>query len=386
MKSQTIKEFESLRGYMALWVVVYHCFSFFYDYLSVVPFINYICSGGEAVIVFMIISGFVTYYILDQKHEKYFVFLIRRGLRLFPIYLFGLLISILMLTFVIDLLSNLHFKSGSAESVLRVFQASKEYFWPHVLSHLVLLQGIIPGSILPSSPYALLTQAWSLTLEWQFYILAPFPFYCFSKNKLWVKGVCGLVLLGLYAKFHNSSEAFIFRQIPFFALGGFSYYCWKEIVKNECKSSPRALIFLLMMTISSLILMVMLKTVAPLIWCLVFWVAKYNYFGNDFLVFKIINVFLLNRLSLFMGKISYSIYIIHMIIVYSLLGLIERIDVNTFDMTESIWSIFLFTFIVIITTTFVSWLTYKYIERPCIQFGKAQFNNRQDLATAPANG
>ena len=62
-----------------------------------------------------------------------------------------------------------------------------------------------------------------------------------------------------------------------------------------------------------------------------------------------------------------------MIVVYALLGGIKQFDVNFFYLTESIWSLFLFTFVVILGTTLMSWATYKYIEKPCIQYTECSF-------------
>ena len=43
----------------------------------------------------------------------------------------------------------------------------------HGLLHVLLLQGLTPDSWLPFSSSALLGPAWSLSLEWQFYLVAP---------------------------------------------------------------------------------------------------------------------------------------------------------------------------------------------------------------------
>ncbi len=44
----------------------------------------------------------------------------------------------------------------------------------HLLAHLSLLHGIFPDNILNQSEYIFLGPAWSLSLEWQFYLVAPF--------------------------------------------------------------------------------------------------------------------------------------------------------------------------------------------------------------------
>ena len=40
-------------------------------------------------------------------------------------------------------------------------------------AHIFLLQGLIPNNVLSESEYMFLGPAWSLSLEWQFYLVAP---------------------------------------------------------------------------------------------------------------------------------------------------------------------------------------------------------------------
>jgi peptidoglycan/LPS O-acetylase OafA/YrhL len=47
------------------------------------------------------------------------------------------------------------------------------YFWQHVVAHLTMLHGAISNNLLPWSDYAFNSPAWSISVEWQFYLLAP---------------------------------------------------------------------------------------------------------------------------------------------------------------------------------------------------------------------
>ena len=46
-----------------------------------------------AVMIFVILSGFVITHLVVEKHEPYGPYLGRRALRIFPIYLFALLLA-----------------------------------------------------------------------------------------------------------------------------------------------------------------------------------------------------------------------------------------------------------------------------------------------------
>jgi len=83
----------------------------------------------------------------------------------------------------------------------------------HLLAHLTLLHGALPHNILPASEYMFLAPAWSLSLEWQFYLIAP----------IWIWALCrfplttvSLTLIGFLA--YNFLLASMFYS-PSFLLG-----------------------------------------------------------------------------------------------------------------------------------------------------------------------
>lgn len=98
MGASPLKKFvsvESLRGWMAWWVVLGHAIhlsgtgSFFSHY----PF-KLLLAGGVGVNVFMVISGFVIMHLLEQQRETYGQYLFRRGWRLLPMMMALVLLSI----------------------------------------------------------------------------------------------------------------------------------------------------------------------------------------------------------------------------------------------------------------------------------------------------
>ena len=69
----------------------------------------------------------------------------------------------------------------------------------HIPLHLTLLHGVVPEKLLPSSATAFLGPAWSLSLEWQFYLIAPLWFGLAVSNSGWkrflmVAGCIGVIL------------------------------------------------------------------------------------------------------------------------------------------------------------------------------------------------
>ncbi len=99
--------------------------------------------GDWAVDGFIILSGFVIAKLISEKPEPYLGYISRRFFRLYPVYLICLALAVLLLSPRLD---------------------------PGLLvSHLALAQGLLTGS----GSTAILVPSWSISLEWQYYLIAP---------------------------------------------------------------------------------------------------------------------------------------------------------------------------------------------------------------------
>ena len=161
---------DGLRGYMCLWVIISHTVT-----MAVLPLYKnigigrLITNGSFAVDVFIILSGFVITFLITQKKETYNTFIYRRVLRLFPTYIFALILSIFIFNLSIEFLYSLPWEHPKTENRLEHFTEAKKYFIENIISHLTLFHGIIPNSIIPNGAYAIIGQAWSFSLVNNFY-------------------------------------------------------------------------------------------------------------------------------------------------------------------------------------------------------------------------
>ena len=368
-----INELESLRGVLALWVVVGHILPSAGILDTALGPFKFLAKGEYAVDVFIIMSGFFIFYLLDTAQEKYGHFILRRFLRVFPAYFVCLIISILMINVSVETLSSLDWQHPQNAFRIQVLNDSLHQFIPHFVAHLTMLHGLVPPSLLPNSQYAFIGQAWSISLEWQFYFVAPFLFYAIQKKK----PVLTFFLLGIscffYYLFKSTPQGFLFSQVPFFFLGILSFYMWKNY---RCIVSFSEQQWGLVMPVAVALTLLFTHEIPTTLWVLVF-VSVISLQENSELVLeKIICRLLNNKVMLYLGKISYSVYLCHIFVMYGVMYCLGHF----FPELEQLSYLALLLILVFSLTILVAHLLYDWVEKPFIKLGKRM------LATQPAFG
>ncbi|SUQ57121.1 O-acetyltransferase OatA [Raoultella terrigena] len=361
-----IRELEGLRGIMALWVVFGHA-------LASLPALNSrippTALNSYAVDVFIILSGFVIFFMLDNKKQLYSVYITQRFFRIFPIYLFAFLLSLLALDFTRETLLLADISPGT-EKRLSLIDSFDKYPLYHVLSHLTLLQGLIPNGILKDVAYTVLGQAWSVSVEWQFYLVAPFIFLILSnldvRRNIHFTLFFSLILI-VIGKFF--SGGFFGNNLGSFALGFISYYFYKHY---HDKLSGLLITICGLSLILSFIFLMKIESIPYVIWVLTFFsIIKFYKTQQRNLVIKILD----NRLVLLLGRISYSIYMMHMLVLIIMLRLTVYLKLPQYPT-------YLFVILgTILVSSLLSLMTYKFIEMPFIKLGK-RFSTRTNFREA----
>jgi peptidoglycan/LPS O-acetylase OafA/YrhL len=128
--------------------------------------------ASTSVEVFIIISGFVITHLILTRQEAYLPYITRRFFRLFPTFAvcavagaFAIAVSLTPWT------GDPAYEYG--QQLVAFKAAQTEHLTPHFLLHLTMLHGVVPNNLLNVSQWAFLPPAWSLSLEWQFYLVAP---------------------------------------------------------------------------------------------------------------------------------------------------------------------------------------------------------------------
>ncbi|MEI2580831.1 acyltransferase family protein [Scytonema sp. PRP1] len=363
VSTQRINELEALRGPLAWWVVISHILPIVGITEETLGRFGFLVEGTYAVEVFIIMSGFFIFYLLDSGRENYKQFIIRRFFRLYPAYFVCLIISILSVGISLEALNTLSWESARNAVRIDILNHSLDYFLHHLIAHLTMLHGVIPHSILPSSSYAFIGQAWSISLEWQFYLVAPLLFQIIKRKNLIITiSTFGILCLVFYF-FRNAEKAFLLTQIPFFVIGIFSFYIWKNY--QTILTIP-AKYWVFVTPISVGLTAGFTRQLSTTLWVLVFLSVLALRVNKKLLLEKMLSKILNNRIMLYFGNISYSIYLCHMIVIYSTLFCVTQIAP---EHGQGFYLVALMLLVIPLTTIFSHFLHYG-IEKPFMRLGK----------------
>lgn len=366
LKTSHLDVLDGFRGSLAVWVLLGHL-SAATNYS-----IRIISDPALAVDLFMILSGFLMFYTweknLDSKEgfaRKALAFYLSRFFRIAPLFYFLLVICWLFLPELNAM------ERYNAMLLTRIESAELSDRWNfHSFKwwflHLSFLYGLLPG-FENSSPLP----EWSLSLEMQYYLIFPILFFLFKKRCILSLSliVCMLSLVtprlfgeysipGYFA--HFGQPSLILYRANAFVAGMVLAAIWQPRERQTGES----IFFKSVPWISALL------CVAPL--------SKLVIVGYAFLslivFFKIpiITTLLSSRAMRFLGEISYSIYLIHMlVIIYITFGLINS---AVFVGLPSGAQFFVGLIFVAPVTVLLSYAAYRLVELPTMKFGQVVAN------------
>ncbi len=179
-QNNTIHSIQYLRAVAAILVVFHHAFTQI-DIYS--PFFDNIKFGAQGVDIFFVISGFIIWYVTADSKMSKTDFLLRRLIRVAPIYWVVTLAIILLALVAPQLFKSTQF--GLSEVVKSLL------FIPHY------------NLAFPDSIFPILVPGWTLNYEMFFYIV--FFFVLFSKSRMLLLTCLftGLVIVGYFVQSTN---------------------------------------------------------------------------------------------------------------------------------------------------------------------------------------
>jgi len=293
-----------------------------------------------AVELFFIISGFYMALILSEKYNSYRLFISNRFLKIYPAYLFVLLVTVAC-SFVYFLKTH-SYDNGMVGKVL----SAREKLSPGALSLLILPNITIFGQDVlfflktdahyhvifttnfSDSPLVLIRllaipQAWSISLELMFYLIAPFLVRLSTK---WLGLLIALgvgLKIALYANglnFDPWTYRFFPAELLFFVLGIVSYRFYRspQFVRLQARLNRRTT----NLYYGALLAILFFYSYLVSNWALFALSILFFTFSLPFIFSKFKN----NRLDKKIGDLSYELYICHELVIYALMATLTRVS------------------------------------------------------------
>ena len=343
---------DALRGLAALYVVICHV-----GFIPTPPLTlpeletHFVYGGHTGVILFFLVSSFTLSLSSERRqHESNHLvrFYFRRLFIILPLFYASVLLACLR-----DYILHgfIHEPSAIFSSLIGVFQPGK-------------IDGMVWAS-------------WTLGIELTFYLVFPFIFALAHnlKRALVILGatiaidlvISNFILASLSADVHDSSIRFSFlHNLPFFLFGIVFYFLYRKTIASNGGGRPIGYL----LTYTALILFAVLIVWKP---------ESYTSLarGGHYLVTATMVLFMLglvyhptsfivNPATRFLGKISYSLYLLHPPLVFFLIPTFRTIYAK--DMSTNL-AFFLSLSLTLAILVPISTLSYSIIEVPGLKLG-----------------
>lgn len=348
---------DALRGLAACYVVVYHMIFVTNPNLIVPAWASlWAINGGTGVTLFFVISAFSLFYTMPARLNErmpWLSYALHRIFRIAP--LFYLWIG---LTIIRDHL---------------IFHAT--HFWWEIAA-----SGLFLFNLIPEHQEGFVWASWTIGVEMLFYVVFPF-IYPRVKN-LWSAAalVVGCMLLWMFCQLvieylaispvaaSSMQQWFFPRFLPEFAMGIFAYFLLRETIPWSDRNPEAACgVGMLLILLAAYIFIAIMRDVGDLglpdnryakaVCCLLLLA------GLSLRSVKL----LVNRLTVYLGKVSYSLYLSQPTLILLLGPVYKRIYAHVDNLSVAFIACCLLTYAILIP---FATLTFRLIERPGIKLGK----------------
>ncbi|HEX2939421.1 MAG TPA: acyltransferase [Rhodopila sp.] len=291
---------DGLRGLLALYVLLGHMAPF----VPLPGWLQATVSHGEAAVdLFFVLSGLVIVQSIGRSGGRAMPFLVTRAARIFPVFLPTFLVAVLIqpLSCGFERMPWLSWDNPARSICVGGWPP---HWAAEIVAHLTMTHGLFPHLILPDAWVSFLGSAWSLSTEWQFYALA---LLVRDRDRLvrllLVLGTAGALWRLAGPDAWQFSRAFLPNQGQYFALGVSSL----PVVLRQ-RSAERRLGVVLAMTVAICASHGAVgKLLPPVAWaaCLA---AQAGMRG---IAPDTMRHVLRHRVSLYLGAISYCLYLVN---------------------------------------------------------------------------
>lgn len=348
-----LKYIDALRGIAILGVMAVHTGHSGYNKYPI-AFTQLIDQGAKGVQLFFVVSAFTLFlsYQTRQQNETHTArnFFIRRFFRIAPLYYIGIAYYLLQDGFAP------RFWLGNDQPIS----------WLNIASNFGFAHGINPYWMLGVVP-----GGWSITVEMTFYLCIPWLIArIHSLNQaigftLWSllaalalnQLLIAYPLINNHTLWANYLYLYFPNQLPVFGFGIIAYFF---VIKQDRRVSSFYLMSLAILLLSHLVW----KKIIP----------EHIFFGAGFLVLLIALAqaeyrFFINQFTRFLGRISYSAYLIHFAVIHWLTIFHWA---NPLPHHTPLWAIANYTarlVLVVGITSVLAWVSLRVVEQPAQKLG-----------------
>jgi peptidoglycan/LPS O-acetylase OafA/YrhL len=341
---------DSLRGFAALYVIMFHMVLVPSPKLMIPAWLHpFIYNGGTGVTLFFVVSAFTLCFTLEARQgepKRTASFYLRRVFRIVPLYYVWLTVM-----------------------------AFTEWGWGTWHHKTLLLFTTFSYNFVPSCQEGLVWASWTLGVEMVFYLFFPLLFSIVkTATRAWLFVIFSLFISALHFKCvqwsglppgtqEKVTKFSIFHQLPVFAVGMLAYFLYKRLMEKE-RPNRRLFAWLLGLGTAGVVLLPYIPKALDIFPSIYLMAVAYTLLLlglSGMPTFVIVN-----RVTIFFGTISYSLYLNHPLLIYNCSRVYSFIYSHRANLLLKLAACYGLTLIMV---TVLSCLTYMLIEQPGIKLG-----------------
>lgn len=364
-----IDAIEGLRGWLAITVVICHLMSA----TNVATFYKFdrytMMVGGGAVDVFILLSGFVIAGLILRRQESWPSYITQRAFRLFPAYWIALTLGGIAMFLQQDAFEFMTWRDSplfqdNRKGHTANFEAVLSQPITQILVHVALLQSAVPPVLVPYAPQSILVPAWSLSLEWQFYLVAPLLVWVL-RQRIWALALVACVLVSMKVFASAPLDEWVSwtslpKYLPLFVIGILTRLALPHV---RLISDHAWLVALVVLGFG---LQLGVLPAIPVFLAFAALMTRHSDDQNKLrLLDKSFSLAFISKPAQWLGARSYSIYIIH----YPILSIASWALLRFYPFTR-LEALGVLALVVLPLTIIASDIIYRYVEIPGIALGK----------------